>query len=158
MEHGVKVSMNNRIGEIFDSQHGVTLMEVLVTLVILCLFAVVFTQMIGISFKDIFFKGNKMEATAAAQNVMEKITAVAAKYSDDSFDENVSNLDECLVVDSEEDLLVYDPNYNAQIFITRPVSKSVSGVDPVKGMDISVVVFYNNGTSFVRIDNFLETG
>lgn len=150
--------MNKRIRELFDSQHGVTLMEVLVTLVILCLFTVVFTQMIGISFKDIFFKGSKMEATATAQNVMEKITAVATKYSDDSFDEAVSKLDGCLVVDSADNLLVYHAGYNAQIYIDRPVSKSVSDDDPVPGMDVSVVVFYNNGISYVRIDNFIKTG
>jgi hypothetical protein len=98
-----------------------------------------------------------MEATVAAQSVMEKITALAGKSSDDSFDDDVSKLDGCLVVDAKDDLFVYHADYDAQIYIDR-VSEPVSHESPVSGMNIYVVVFYNNGSSYVQTYQFLKTG
>jgi len=148
---------NQRCKNILDSQRGVTLMEVMVTLVILCLFTVVFTQMIGISFKDIFFRGSKMDATAVAQDVMERIKAAA--YNDPNFDDAIQNLDGCLIVDSEEDLLVYNKDYDAQVYIEKPASEdiTVGGTPstPVLGILAHVVVFYNNGGSYYYIRDFI---
>lgn len=132
-------------------------MEIIVTLVIVCMFTVVITQFMGLSFKDIFNKGNKMQATALAQNLMEKVTAVVENSTADNLDESLHGLDEYV---DEDDLLVYDPAKHARFFYkrTEPAVEESDDTSSLKGIVVNVVVFYNNGASYVHIDNYNITG
>lgn len=140
---------------VIDSERGFTFLEIMVTLVIVCMFTIVITQFMGLSFKDIFNKGNKMQATASAQNLMEKVTAVAENSPAADLDNSLRDLEENV---DEDNLLLYDPAIPARFYYDTSDPKEISNTDDVEGIDVSVVVFYNNGASYVRIDNFIKTG
>jgi len=149
---------NKSLEIVFNSERGLTLLEIMVTLVIVCMFAVVVTQFMGISFKDIFDKGSKMQAATTAQNLMEKITAIIENSNDTTLDESLTGLDE--YIDADE-LLVYDTAKPVRFYYERPVFKDIDDSDDtpdVEGIDVDVVVFYNNGANYIRIDNFIFTG
>lgn len=144
---------------LLHSESGFTLLEIMVTLAIVCLFTMVFTQMMGISVEDVFFRGNQMEATAKAQGLLEKIRAVVENNSDtlddpDKLDTALQAMGEYC---TEEDLLVYNANQEVRFYYNIPSIPvdDDSGTDDVPGINVTVVVFYNNGNSYIRVPDFI---
>jgi hypothetical protein len=132
-------------------------MEILVTLVIVCLFTVVVTQFIGVSFKDMFFKSSQMDAVASAQNLMEKITAVVETQTTEAALTNaLNNMGEYVI---EDNLLVYDAahpvQFNYEIVESYPYTVGDT-TEYLNGVLVSVVVFYNDGKYYInQKDNFI---
>lgn len=145
--------------DIIKSERGLTLLEIMVTLVIVCMFVVVITQFMGLSFRDIFDKGNKMQAAAKAESLMEKITAIVENNNEAGLDDTLQDL--AGYVDDENDLLVYNAAQPVQFFYEKPVYKDIDDSDStpdVKGIDVDIVVFYKNGAASYRLKNFIYTG
>ncbi|MEA1962041.1 MAG: prepilin-type N-terminal cleavage/methylation domain-containing protein [Bacillota bacterium] len=131
------------------SEEGVTLIEVLVSLVILSMFVVVLSQVMGVSVTQVFSSGERAKAVALAEKKTERIYAIAVQ---------TETLDELYSADeysSMADRLTYDETLDYKFCLVES-TKSVEGQDDIEGTDVTVVTFYNNGQSYVEITTFLD--
>jgi len=138
------------------SKEGFSLVEVLVAMLVLLILVVAFTPLLSWSFNTIFNEGRKSQAIATAMEETDKLTAII--WNAEKPITSLENIDECV---SSADLLKdrskkwvfcykqYAPENPKQI-IENGVTKNVLGYD------IAVVVFYEQGKYYVKLESFIK--
>lgn len=139
----------NSIKTYAGSEEGVTLIEVLVSLVILSMFVVVLSQLMGVSVTQVFSSGERAKAVALAEKNTERIYAIAVQT------ETLDGLYAADEYSSMTDLHTYDETLDYKFCLVES-TKSVEDQPDIEGTDVTVVAFYNNGQSYVEITTFLE--
>ena len=122
--------------KVLRNQKGLTLVEMIVALAILSLIVVIFVNAFGHVFGNIIGMGNKTQAVAEAQAIIDFV------YERGEADQSVlmSNFD-------IKDRVSYNELRNQSYDPAKPIYYSISNeeVDSVTKQRITVLVYYRNG-------------
>ena len=139
-----------------QKEEGFSLIEILIGLVVLLVMVIIFTQSIGFNYLSIFHTGERNRATVSAQNKLELISAMALQY------ETLTAMKEDLAENDEEYLEEFgdlnelgDTVGDGRRFTLEEAFNDIDG-EEVEGYEVTVIVFYNNGTFHVRLISFIE--
>ena len=136
------------------SKEGFTLVEVIVTILLIAVVSTVLLYLFTDSFKNIIHSGQKDEAITRNSDILDLIYSVedSSNISDIASDYNIDNLK----YENDCTNLTYESDYPTKFCV-----KSVNGTDGdgntiVVGYNVEIITFYLNGernvthTSFVR--------
>ena len=136
------------------SKEGFTLVEVIVTILLIAVVSTVLLYLFTDSFKNIVHSGQKDEAITRNSDILDLIYSVedSSNISDIASDYNIDNLK----YENDCTNLTYESDYPTKFCV-----KSVNGTDGdgntiVVGYNVEIITFYLNGernvthTSFVR--------
>lgn len=140
-----------------NNSKGLTLVELLISLLIISILVFAFTTFFSWNVTSIFDTGKRSEAIARAEKKLEELYYKEDreryfsdnKYlSDPSEDEYVANINEVTSYSSK-----------ARQFSVVPYEKTYEedGITKtVKGYSVTVVSFYQNGERYVTLTSFIE--
>ena len=136
------------------SKEGFTLVEIIVTILLIAVLSTVLLYLFTDSFKNIIHSGQKDEAITRNSDILDLIYSVedSSNISDIASDYNIDNLK----YENDCTNLTYESDYPTKFCV-----KSVNGTDGdgntiVVGYNVEIITFYLNGernvthTSFVR--------
>jgi len=136
------------------AKEGFTLVEVIVTILLIAVVSTVLLYLFTDSFKNIVHSGQKDEAITRNSDILDLIYSVedSSNISDIASDYNIDNLK----YENDCTNLTYESDYPTKFCV-----KSVNGTDGdgntiVVGYNVEIITFYLNGernvthTSFVR--------
>ena len=132
------------------SKEGFTLVEVIVTILLITLVSTILLYLFTDSFKNIVHSGQKDEAISSNSDILDIIYSLedTSNISSIASDYNIDNLK----YESDCNNLTYDSNYSTKFCFTE-----VNGKDgDLAGYNVQVITFYLNGersvthTSFIR--------
>jgi len=138
------------------SKEGFSLVEVLVAMLVLLILVVAFTQLLSWSFSTIFNEGRKSQAIATAMEETDKLTTII--WNAENPITSLENIDECvssadLLKDRSKEWVFCYKQYaseNPKQIIENGATKNVLGYD------IAVVVFYEQGKYYVKLESFIK--
>lgn len=133
------------------NQQGFTVIEVVVSMVILVIMAAAFVTVFGTGFVNIFSAGSKNEAMTIASGNLEELYArqplSASEIKTYLSGENGNLVDLSALYDYEKD--------DAFNFTVEPVT-AYTGTPDVSGSIVKIVVFYRGGERHVMLSSFIR--
>ena len=141
-----------------NSKKGFTLIEVMAAVTILLILLIAFVYLIGWNFTSIFMMGEKSQAIASTKEKIDLLDYMIRNSNDLANDLNSDS--ECVTRDN---LLTGSPVANERRFCyevfddDNPKQVEYDGeIEEIKGYEVTVVVFYNEGDSHVEFTSFTE--
>ncbi len=135
------------------SQAGFTLVEVLVSVVVISILAIGIFQLMGWNFSAAFLARERTKAVAIAQEKLDILTIemLSILENNDSVVEQLQTIEG--FKSSEADL--FNGSGDRTVFHWKETSHNVDGFE-VTGYQIMVVSFYWQGKHHVRVEYFIE--
>ena len=131
---------------IIKNEKGFTLIEVIVSVVILSILAVSFVPLFGFSFTNIFSYGERDKAMSVASNIMEEL------YAEQPLEEEFSVTDIAGIEDNN-DYFIY--NGENEFKLEKDEVLVVDSAD-ITGYKATIEVPYKNGERHVKLTSFVR--
>ncbi|NLX91073.1 MAG: prepilin-type N-terminal cleavage/methylation domain-containing protein [Firmicutes bacterium] len=133
-----------------SAEQGLTLIEVIVAMAVLSLVVAAFTQLMGWSFTNIFYQGEKSKAIAAGTEKIEQLGHII----------NTSAAPEDGLQNDNEWVAQYENLFDKNLpkerrFYYEKVNYSLNET-PVNGYKVTVVVFYEDFKFYVLFEDFIN--
>ncbi|SFF92909.1 prepilin-type N-terminal cleavage/methylation domain-containing protein [Desulfotomaculum arcticum] len=135
-----------------NSNKGMTLVEVLVSIMILTILVVAFTNLIGWNFFSIFSMGEKSKAIAKAVEKTDQLNALVWNADDAEAAEAALQDPANGWVDFND--LPEEVTEDCVYSFTKVTDREIDGT-LVDGYDVTVVVFYHDFKFHVKLDSFI---
>lgn len=140
------------------SNKGMTLVEVLVSIIILSIIVVAFTNLLGWSSSNIFTMGVKSQAVATAMEITDRIGHEVAMTNNS--EQGIAALEGDINWVGSKDfnyLYTEDSKTKEQVFYYDAKYKEVEDAitSEIEGYEVTVVVFYEEAKYHVKLESFI---
>lgn len=144
------------LGRKLESDSGFSLIEILVGILGVVVLIVAFFQLLGSNAAISMLTDQRLEAVAAAQELMDRLTVevIAAINADEDATDISKKVDSGTSKDEYDDL--FTSSEDGVFYHIGEHTQSVEGLSPVSGYKITVVAYYGGGKHSVMIDYFIE--
>lgn len=133
-----------------SAEQGLTLIEVIVAMAILSLVVAAFTQLMGWSFTNIFYQGQKSKAIAAGTEKIELLAYIITTSA--APEDDLQNDNEWVA--QYEDLLDKNLSMERRFYYSKE-DYSLNGTT-INGYKVTVVVFYEDFKFHVLFEDFIS--
>ena len=147
---------------IYIKNKGFTLLEIIVVIAILSIVVIAFLSLFTNSYSNVSYSNNRLKATMEAKSIMEGIRTIdyeglnesdVDKYFTDNYEgkyEKISDIND-ISNSNNKDILYYIGDADVSL---KDKSDDVE-VFNENSKKITVIVFYNNGKSYVTLSSYI---